>query len=261
MTDERPRFREARSPRLSARDLADYMVASEQRRRTIVRAARFRPVAQIIQHRLARQAIGRHLRGELSLDEVADMARALREEETESPFRRQMLDFNAGYLERFVRVAPGLALPQAEPLPPGGVIRHVMGGCTITLELACRFERTQPRTNRLQVGGAALRYARGRPLDPAAAAFQSALMFGALRSEAAEGVAAETALCLTIDAHAGIAHPAPSDAASRYRNMLAACQSIAERWQAITPPGRVGDPDGTAAGAALIGTDALQAEG
>jgi hypothetical protein len=46
----------------------------------------------------------------------------------------------------------------------------------------------------------------------------------------------ERQLCLTIDTYVGTWQPAPGNSVSRYHNMKAACQSIAEQWPNIKPP-------------------------
>ena len=50
------------------------------------------------------------------------------------------------------------------------------------------------------------------------------------------GEVPEKKLCVTVDAFAGKSYPAPGDAASRFKNMQAACESIAERWDNVKPP-------------------------
>ena len=82
-----------------------------------------------------------------------------------------------------------------------------------------------------------LRYAKGTALPTEVAYWQSAFLHGYLGVIGVEpGAEVEHKLCLTIDAYSGIAHPAPTNSASRFQNMEAACATIAERWPNIEPP-------------------------
>jgi len=42
--------------------LADYMAASEQRRRTIIRGCKYRPIARLVQHDKAKAAVAKFIR-------------------------------------------------------------------------------------------------------------------------------------------------------------------------------------------------------
>jgi hypothetical protein len=82
-----------------------------------------------------------------------------------------------------------------------------------------------------------LRYAKGKPLSPTVAAWQSAFLLGYLRDTGIEENAEPThALCLTLDAYSGIAHPAPGDGIRKYGQIKSACATIAEWWPNIKAP-------------------------
>ena len=127
-------------------------------------------------------------------------------------------------------------LPDAERLPPGNVQSTKVKAVKVNLDLQFRLRRLT-KTNKVRVGGGMLRYAKGKALDPDVGAWQSAFLFGHLNGSPPEdGAGAEHKLCLTIDAYAGEAFAAPGDATNRYKNMCAACETIAEWWPNITPP-------------------------
>lgn len=236
MPDEKT-HRLARSVRISARMLADYMDASERAKRSIVRNCKFVPIAKIVQHDEAKHVISRFLADpSMGAGHLHEAAARLRARDAESDFERDLFDHNADYIERFIETFPRLSLPEAEILPAGDAPPLMIAGVRINVELNLRLRRTT-RTNRLKIGAATLRYAKGKALSPGAAAWQSAFLFGYLaRLAEDEAAQPEQALCLTIDVYAGVAHPAPTDSVRRFQNIEAACESIIERWPNVKPP-------------------------
>jgi hypothetical protein len=235
-------------PQMPAGTLADYMVASETSRRTIVRDCKYSPLGRLIQHAEARATISRFLLTEPpDLAMLQTAAATLRAREVPSDFMCALWAYNAGYIERFASVWPALAWPHAARSPGGALPGFRLNGVQITLELAVRLDRagrldrTGPldrtrRANRLQSGGAMLRYAKDRPLSAEIGAWQSALLLGVLRGQTVDGATIDPRLCLTVDAWAGTTYPAPSDAVRRCGRLAAACASIAEWWDAVPPP-------------------------
>jgi hypothetical protein len=87
------------------------------------------------------------------------------------------------------------------------------------------------------VGAGTLRYAKGTPLKQSIGDWQSAILFGLLSLiQGGDEAEAEQKLCATIDAFSGNCFQAPSDATRRFNNAEAACASIAEQWDNISPP-------------------------
>lgn len=129
-----------------------------------------------------------------------------------------------------------LVLPAAEFLPPGKAQAINLNRVKVTTDLRFRLRRVT-RTNKVRIGGAAFRYAKGKPLAIEVANWQSAFMQGYLHATNAEADAeVEGQLCITIDAVGGVCHRSPTDAQSRYGNMAAACATIAEWWPNVSPP-------------------------
>lgn len=82
-----------------------------------------------------------------------------------------------------------------------------------------------------------LRYGKNKALSAAVGGWQSAGIYGYLRTlEEAEKTEAERALCITLDAVTGKCHDAPGNAVYLFNDMKAACATINERWPAIKPP-------------------------
>lgn len=236
MSDKKKTHRLVKNPAMSAKELADYIVASEVARRTIVRDCKFRPIARITQHNEAKMAVSKFIRGDRestsSLHQAAD---ALRARMADSDFDRDLFDHNADYIERFAHVQDKVEIPDAEVQPPGAASPLIAHGVKINPDIQFRLRRVT-RTNKVRIGAGVLRYSKGRPANVEASLWHSAFLFGFLGGIGEEMAEPEQKLCLTIDAYAGVAHPAPSDSVRRYANMLAACATIAERWPNIPEP-------------------------
>lgn len=234
---EKKTHRLVKNPSISARDLAEYMTASQIRQRSIVRNCKFRPIARITQHNEAKIVVSKFIRGGgQDASELLEAAERLRNRMADDNFQRDLLDHNADYIDRFVQVYEEIHFPDAERLPAGPSTPLIANGVKINPDIQFRFRRVTRRTNKVRVGAGVLRYAKGKATDPEAAQWHSAFLFGFLQDASDEMAEPEHKLCLALDVHGGIAYTAPSDSVRRYSNMLAACASIAERWPNIPPP-------------------------
>ncbi len=229
--------RKVNNPQISARYLADYMAASEQAARTIVRKCKYQAIARVVQHDEAKLAASTFISGGgTDMDGLLAKAQKLRDRITEDDFERSVWDHNADYIERLAKVFPGLKLPKAELMPPGNCPAINVNGVKVTAEVHFRLRRLT-KTNKVRIGAGMFRYAKGTPLPTGVAEWQSAFLFGYLHLiPIEENAEPELKLCLTVDAQAGVWHPAPTDSISRFKNMQAACATIAERWPNIPPP-------------------------
>lgn len=235
---ENPTHAYAESPRIGLRYLANYMAATERGRRRIILDSKYRPLGRVIQHAEAVSTVSKFIQErELGVDWLKGRANDLRRRMADSDFDRDLYDHNADYISRFASVVGDLDLPKrSQLLPPGPTISLVCHGVRITIGLHARLHRLT-RTNKTEEGGAMLRYAKGKALQPEPAAWQSAFILGYLNDVSTDqDVTPHRNLCITIDAYTGKCHPAPGNSVSRYQNMKAACLTIAERWPNIAPP-------------------------
>lgn len=237
MSEKKPKtHRLQASPKMQARMVAEYMAASGQVRRTIVQKCKFRPIARIVQHQEAKMAISRFLRGgSEDIGSLLAAAESLRNRMYDDDFEGETLAVNADYLDRFAETAKFLSMPKADVLAAGKTPPITLAGVEVSVDFAFRLQRTT-RTNEIRIGAGSLRYAKGKPLSPEQAAWQSALTLGYLRETQDEKLVPEGKLCLTIDGWTGTAHPSPGDAVRRFKNIEAELQAIAERWDNIKPP-------------------------
>lgn len=223
-------------PKMSARHLADYMAATDQRRRTILRACKYQPIARVVQHDEAKLAISGFMCGNGDLDTLTEKAFELRDRMADSDFERDVLDHNADYIDSFVAAHPDLVLPDADVLPPGTAPKISLNGVKVAPEIHFRLRRLT-KTNKIRVGAGMLRYAKGKALPSATGEWQSAFLHGYIGSVGVEhGAEPEKKLCVTLDAYSGESYPAPTNSVKRFNEMEAACHTIAELWPNIPPP-------------------------
>lgn len=224
-------------PKISARYLADYMAASDIKKRSIISACKYQPIARVIQHNEAKQTISKFLRSENpNVEQLIVTADKIRGRMADSNFDRDLLDHNADYIERFANMVDELSLPSAEILPPGKPQPLTLEGVHITIDAQIRLRRLTQK-NEVKIGMGTLRYAKGKALKPEVGAWQSSLLMGYLSLVDVEYDAKpERKLCLTIDAYTGKCFSAPTDSTTKFKNIEAACAAIAERWDNIKPP-------------------------
>lgn len=237
MADDKKTHRLVKNPQISSRYLADYMAATEIGRRNILTACKYQAIARVVQHDEAKQTISKFFRAENpSIDDLTVAAQELRLRMADSEFDRDVFDHNADYLDRFAESVPLVELPDAEILAPGQTPKIEIGGVNVSTEILFRLRRVT-KTNKVKVGAASFRYAKGKVLKPEIAAWQSALLLNYLAiTNTEEGDEPEAKLCVTIDAYSGKTCQAPTDSVSRFKNMQAACVAISERWENIKPP-------------------------
>jgi hypothetical protein len=229
--------REAKQPSISARYLADYMAASDTRRRSIIRGCKYKPIAKVVQHDQAKSAISHYLVTGAQIDTLMARAHSLRHQMADDDFDRDVLDHNADYIDRFATIYPDLKLPAAEILAPGKPIAIEIAGVRVRMELAFRLRRVVKKTNKVRLGGSMLRYTKGKPLDAETGLWQAALLYGVLEQLAEnDNESPEHQLCLTIDAAGGEIYPAPGDSITRFKHMRSALTTISEHWPNIAPP-------------------------
>ncbi|EMD83071.1 hypothetical protein C725_1669 [Pacificimonas flava] len=154
----------------------------------------------------------------------------------DTDFDRNLFDLNADVLDAYAEVFDPEKFPKAEIAPMPDPFTLDMAGVEVKPDLRLALQRTT-KTNRLRTGFLSIRYAKGKPLSEDVGKWQSSLLFACRKMlDGDDQKAAEHKLCVTLDAATGEFIEAPGDAVSRFANMEAACQSIAERWDSIEPP-------------------------
>ena len=217
------------------------MAASAMSARTIVRNAKYQPIGRVVQHYEARSTVAKFIRAnQTDTSWLHEEAVRLRERLADSPFERDLYDHNADYIDRLALAWSHVALPDATRLAPGPVHAIALNGVRVSVDLHVRLQRLT-KTNKVRIGGIMLRYAKGKSLPPENGFWQSAFLFGYLiRTGIDPDASPEHKLCITFDVFKGASHAAPTNSINRFKNMEAACASIAEQWPNIkAPPGSV----------------------
>ncbi len=228
---------EAKTPRTSAARLADYMAASEQGKRSIATSCKYHAIARVVQHNDAKAIISNYLRtarGDLGY--LKQRLESLQAKLCDDQFDADVRDHNCNYITRFMIVESSLELPDAELLRAMRAPPLALNGVMVSFTPDFLLARTT-RTNKRKIGAGMLRYAKGKALPEDVAAYQSAFMCGYLEINPFEEHAEpEHKLCITIDAQTGTSFEAPGNSKYLFKEMSAACASIAERWPHIRPP-------------------------
>ena len=227
---------ERKSCELRVRELADYMAASQQRRRTVLRDIKYRPIARTLQHKEARTFLSNWLReGHGDASALDRQAERLRARMSTSDFEASQNNLSADYIEAFTAAFPTMGIPSCEMHPATkGTI--TLQGTRIVFNPDVLVTRTTKQNTR-KLGAVFLRYSKGKELDEEAALFQSSFAFGYLTQAPFEEEAEpERKLCMTIDGLSGRRNEAPGNAVYRFKEMTATCADIASLWSGIQPP-------------------------
>ncbi len=228
---------EVKSPEIDARHLADYMAASERKKRSILIGCKYRPIAKLLQHKEAKVVVAGALRrGEKNPRVLKERAELIRAKLATDDFDALTNEANADYVKKFSEVVEEIELLATEIFPGKVFPRVPVEGVQIRFSPNLLLRRLT-KTNKLKIGALMLRYAKGRALPVENGDYQSALIFG-LIGEVREDDAAEPekGLCLTLDVVTGILYPAPGKAVTMWANTKAACMTIAEHWPNLPPP-------------------------
>lgn len=228
---------EKKTPQISLNRLADYMAASEQGKRGILVSCKYQSKARVIQHNDAKALISNYLRsGNNNVEDLKHKLEILKSKICDTVFDEEQNKFNCDYVARFISVLDEVDLPDAELHRPPKSQAIILGDTKVTFTPNLLVTRTT-KTNKIRLGSICLRYAKGKSLNSEIAAYQSAFQFSFLSQYPFQAEAqADKALCLTLDAYAPATYEAPGNSGYLYKEMVAACTGIAERWDKIKPP-------------------------
>lgn len=224
---------------MSASRLADYMAASEQARRSILRACKYRPIARVVQHQAAKESIADSLSsGEFDGDALKAKMEILRNGLHGSDFDNEVAEHNADYIERFLETSPSLPSQAKEVIVAGKMLPLDIDAFSLSFRPDMILRRTNNR-NVAKMGAVFLRYGKNKPISDEVGCWQSSITFGYLETKLKQGLHdtdPEKQLCVTLDVWSGKCHPAPGNATYRFNEVRAACAGIVERWGQIQPP-------------------------
>lgn len=233
----KPTHRYVKTPTVNGRYLSDYMEASERARRTILRGCKYPPIAKLLQHDIAKSFISKMLRGDSpTSDKLSQEATRLRAMMADTPFDRELFDVNADFLAAYAEVFDAGKMPLAEAISPPSGLKVKISGVTVNPDARLALQRVT-KANKVKTGYLTIRYAKGKPLDKGVGMWHSALLLAVRKMQDHDTEReADSSLCCTLDAMSGDLICAPGDAVTRFKNMEAACATVAGGWENIEPP-------------------------
>jgi hypothetical protein len=152
-------------------------------------------------------------------------------------FDRNALDINGDYLIAYGNVFAMEMFPETtEIVDVQASFKVSINGVEFNPDIRFGVKRVT-KINRLRRGLGNIRYAKNKPLDAEAEAYQFYALLGCRKMiDVQDQTAPEEKRCLTLNYATELFVPAPSDATRKFQNRKAACATIAERREDIEPP-------------------------
>ena len=172
---------EKKRPQISVSRLADYMAASEQVRRSILRSCKYQPIARVVQHDEAKVIISSFLC--LATHDVAELQQKVEAMESrfyESQFDADVNGHNCDYIRRYIIIHNLVDLPDAVFSIPDHMEALDWNGTRVTFYPDALVSRIT-RRNTVKTGALMLRYAKSKALAADVGIHQSALIFGYIK--------------------------------------------------------------------------------
>lgn len=224
-------------PTVPVQYLADYMAASNQARRGIVQKCKYKSLARVLQHQMARKTITDHLLGGNPLPgDLAEKAQALRERLADTDFDASLNQHNGDFVDAFATHCDGFDasafnLVAATELEPPAFHETVVPFTPSLLT----YRKTKANTHK--IGAIMFRYAKGKPVPQAVAEWQAAFMYGFFSDRPfIEEAKPEGKLCVVWCAVSGERFTVPDKPIYKFNEMKAVCGDISERWANVPPP-------------------------
>jgi hypothetical protein len=229
--------RVVRSPQIPVQYLADYMAASNQVRRSIVQKAKYKSLARVFQHQMARRTISDHIiDGNPIPGDLKEKSDGIRNLLADTDFDTQLNGYNADFVSAFAAVAAKFDFSGFQLIAPRKITHPIFNGTQVQFSPNL-FTYRATRANTHKIGGIMFRYARGEPVPKDAAEFQTAFIYGFFSiSPFMEDAKPEDKLCLVLDAVSGETFIAPDKPIYKFNEMKAVCGDIAEKWENVAPP-------------------------
>lgn len=217
--------------------LAEYMAASDQARRTIVRNCKYVSIARYMQHTIAKKTLADHLEdGNPLPGDLSDKAEQIRHMLADTDFDKQKFDQNADYVQAFSEVSHKFDLSGITLTSSPDDFDRAFSGTKVKYRPDLLTSRTT-KANTQKIGGVMFRFSKSGPVSADVAGFQAAFMFGFLGEfPFIEEAKPEGDMSFVLCANSGKAHATPAKPIYKYNEMKAVCSDIAEKWANVEPP-------------------------
>lgn len=238
----RPNFTIHDSPRISANELARFMLASDTGRLGIIKSSIKSSSAVVIRYKHARTCIKEFLStGNRDVAvvhaKIADL-QAIADDDTQKPFTREDANLSIDALYSFIRLQNQIS-NQLEfiPVPTKGQPHVMMNGVDVSVNLDLIAQRTY--RNRLQMGGVICRFTKSDSDTPAAISKREdmgryvATLAHIRASQSTGNREAYRGISMSVDVQFGRAIQCPPSYAQRVTNMENACRFISAMWEPL----------------------------
>lgn len=246
MAQPKKKYRVHDSPRISANQLAEYLLVSPSRRQTILRNAKFAPTYLVVRYNAAKTAVADYLSNDarpsgILADAGADLL-AVSKSPTSSPFQKNDAELSIEAIDSFSAIKTNKELIQLSfqkltnrlpALPLNGV------DVSVNLDLIARRQKTPPL-----IGGVVFQTAKattGASWRAEHARNVSSLVWMLAEKHLSALGQVDRKLCLTVDFFGKSITPAPTSYKRRLADFEAACLEIGALWPSIQPPTDLGE--------------------
>jgi hypothetical protein len=238
-------YREQPTPRISANELARFVVATDLGREGIIRNARWQGTVRVVRYRAARDCIGRFLadkgRSHRIIEEGRATFEAILDDPSATAFRQEDARSSIVALNNFQRTWNQLGIGGFNFAPAPRLAPIEMDGVQVGVALDSVVKVPNPD----RVGGILLRMSRGTAGETEAAASRrreigrnaAVLVFLCVSQHLTKAGTPSAEHSFSIDVQHGEAHQAPRNYLAITDNMRAACRAIAAMWGSAQPPG------------------------
>lgn len=235
------KYRENPSPRISANQLAEYLLASPARRQTILRNAKYAPTFLVIRYQAAKDAIARFLsddvRNKTILAEAVLKLEAM-EDGDHSAFKKNDAQLCIEAIKSFRSISDNKALSSVAFQPVQNRLPNLeINGVEVSINPDLISYR--PKTGGRCVGGVIFQTSKA----VAAANWRadhsrnvSTLLWLLSERHMTNLGEIDRKLCLTIDVFGKTITPAPANYKRKLNDLEAACSEIAALWDRISAP-------------------------
>jgi len=241
-------YREQKTPRISANELARFMVATDLGREGIIRNARWQGKVRVARYRVARDAMSDFLTDTMHSHVIIGKAKAKLEailsDADASAFKHEDARASIVALDGFQRGWNAFGLSNLNFAEPPTLKRLEIEGVEVGVAIDAVTKRESP-TRPTLVGGVLLRMARGGDGETDGAAAKrreigrnaAVLVYLSAAKNLTKIGTPSSDLCYSVDVQHGESHQAPKNYLAVVENMNAACRTIAALWDSAEPPG------------------------
>lgn len=239
---ETAKYRENHDPRISANQLAEYLLASPARRQTILRNAKYAPTFLVIRYQAAKDAISRYLsddvRNKAILDEAVVNLEAMGDGD-HSPFKKNDAQLCIEALKSFTSISANKALSSITFRPVQNKLPNLaIEGVQVSINPDLVSYRPKQGGGNC-IGGVMFQTSKA----VAAANWRaehsrnvSTLLWMLAQKHMTSLGEVDRKLCLTIDVFGKTITPAPATYKRKLNDLAAACSEISALWDRISAP-------------------------